>query len=451
MCDPWELNPQPFALLTQCSLSHRNTIIVNNTYLLTFLLNFSLKYSTNPIAPCYGLSLKAPFLTLNPWAPNEGLTFYPLWGTTSYSSSCLTLSVQDMEQKMKMLENLQDDFDFNYKTLKSAGGMMSICCCHFFLSQIASDKVTDKSHQICYDSELSQDLNGNSQAAATRLKMSQLEQMLSALDQLRRVRYTIKSQNTVFALEIDRYIGFPIFEHFTIIGYWFCCDIWVLKIPPSKSFILITQGSKVKLFFCFAANSDRDGRTAVCNGLCAEESDRWRTGRLEEETADRLHWRTTEHLPGPLGDMVHSPFTTKPALNYTFLWIGSFIYFFIAVSQDHLFGWVTVADKTADQETGGASTEGLLQRRSNYSTPPSSGGEDRRPVPQPYEEVWNHSLVCKLYNAMKRDHWCLLVSLQCICCWEAALYAHASWPTTCHQNRSSVHHQSQVGAHRGES
>uniref|UniRef100_A0A674D2G0 Signal transducer and activator of transcription n=1 Tax=Salmo trutta TaxID=8032 RepID=A0A674D2G0_SALTR len=49
--------------------------------------------------------------------------------------------VQDMEQKMKMLENLQDDFDFNYKTLKSQGG---------------------------------------------KQKMSQLEQMLSALDQLRR-------------------------------------------------------------------------------------------------------------------------------------------------------------------------------------------------------------------------------------------------------------------------
>lgn len=28
-----------------------------------------------------------------------------------------------MEQKMKMLENLQDDFDFNYKTLKSQGGI----------------------------------------------------------------------------------------------------------------------------------------------------------------------------------------------------------------------------------------------------------------------------------------------------------------------------------------
>uniref|UniRef100_A0A8C7WQT2 Signal transducer and activator of transcription n=1 Tax=Oryzias sinensis TaxID=183150 RepID=A0A8C7WQT2_9TELE len=32
------------------------------------------------------------------------------------------LSGNDMEQKMKMLENLQDDFDFNYKTLKSQGG-----------------------------------------------------------------------------------------------------------------------------------------------------------------------------------------------------------------------------------------------------------------------------------------------------------------------------------------
>lgn len=32
--------------------------------------------------------------------------------------------VQDMEQKMKMLENLQDDFDFNYKTLKSQGGTL---------------------------------------------------------------------------------------------------------------------------------------------------------------------------------------------------------------------------------------------------------------------------------------------------------------------------------------
>lgn len=41
------------------------------------------------------------------------------------SLSCLKypfVFLQDMEQKMKMLENLQDDFDFNYKTLKSQGG-----------------------------------------------------------------------------------------------------------------------------------------------------------------------------------------------------------------------------------------------------------------------------------------------------------------------------------------
>uniref|UniRef100_A0AAX7VFX2 Signal transducer and activator of transcription n=1 Tax=Astatotilapia calliptera TaxID=8154 RepID=A0AAX7VFX2_ASTCA len=34
----------------------------------------------------------------------------------------------DMEQKMKMLENLQDDFDFNYKTLKSQGGIITLLC-----------------------------------------------------------------------------------------------------------------------------------------------------------------------------------------------------------------------------------------------------------------------------------------------------------------------------------
>lgn len=52
--------------------------------------------------------------------------------------------VQDLEQKMKVVENLQDDFDFNYKTLKSQGDM--------------------------------QDLNGNNQSV-TRQKMQQLEQM----------------------------------------------------------------------------------------------------------------------------------------------------------------------------------------------------------------------------------------------------------------------------------
>lgn len=45
--------------------------------------------------------------------------------------------------------------------------------------------------------ELSQDLNGNSQAAATRQKMSQLEQMLTALDQLRRVGLTLAVEPAV--------------------------------------------------------------------------------------------------------------------------------------------------------------------------------------------------------------------------------------------------------------
>jgi hypothetical protein len=33
---------------------------------------------------------------------------------------------QDLEQKMKVVENLQDDFDFNYKTLKSQGGKRAV-------------------------------------------------------------------------------------------------------------------------------------------------------------------------------------------------------------------------------------------------------------------------------------------------------------------------------------
>lgn len=40
------------------------------------------------------------------------------------TSLCLFVCLlkQDLEQKMKVVENLQDDFDFNYKTLKSQGG-----------------------------------------------------------------------------------------------------------------------------------------------------------------------------------------------------------------------------------------------------------------------------------------------------------------------------------------
>lgn len=39
-----------------------------------------------------------------------------------FLTSVCGLFEQDLEQKMKVVENLQDDFDFNYKTLKSQGG-----------------------------------------------------------------------------------------------------------------------------------------------------------------------------------------------------------------------------------------------------------------------------------------------------------------------------------------
>uniref|UniRef100_A0A7N9B0R3 Signal transducer and activator of transcription n=1 Tax=Mastacembelus armatus TaxID=205130 RepID=A0A7N9B0R3_9TELE len=42
---------------------------------------------------------------------------------TATSAAQVQKHISDMEQKMKMLENLQDDFDFNYKTLKSQGEM----------------------------------------------------------------------------------------------------------------------------------------------------------------------------------------------------------------------------------------------------------------------------------------------------------------------------------------
>uniref|UniRef100_A0A8C7JB16 Signal transducer and activator of transcription n=1 Tax=Oncorhynchus kisutch TaxID=8019 RepID=A0A8C7JB16_ONCKI len=49
--------------------------------------------------------------------------------------------VQDMEQKMKMLENLQDDFDFNYKTLKSQGGLLSAM--DFVQKNLTDDELAD--------------------------------------------------------------------------------------------------------------------------------------------------------------------------------------------------------------------------------------------------------------------------------------------------------------------
>lgn len=50
--------------------------------------------------------------------------------------------LQDMEQKMKMLENLQDDFDFNYKTLKSQGGRI-FTSAELFSPRIVKTNVPD--------------------------------------------------------------------------------------------------------------------------------------------------------------------------------------------------------------------------------------------------------------------------------------------------------------------
>lgn len=97
---------------------------------------------------------------------------------------------------MKMLENLQDDFDFNYKTLKSQGGVYNLIfdfllgLSSIFQFSIYYFQLVDSRLLVFvghFLPELSQDPNGNSQASATRQKMAQLEQMLSALDQLRRV------------------------------------------------------------------------------------------------------------------------------------------------------------------------------------------------------------------------------------------------------------------------
>uniref|UniRef100_A0A671RWK1 Signal transducer and activator of transcription n=1 Tax=Sinocyclocheilus anshuiensis TaxID=1608454 RepID=A0A671RWK1_9TELE len=80
---------------------------------------------------------ESPIFNILP-SSTKCLIFCPLWDTSSHSSVCLNLSVQDMEQKMKMLENLQDDFDFNYKTLKSAGGMMSKCTSLFSVQNLSN-------------------------------------------------------------------------------------------------------------------------------------------------------------------------------------------------------------------------------------------------------------------------------------------------------------------------
>uniref|UniRef100_A0A8C2CMJ6 Signal transducer and activator of transcription n=1 Tax=Cyprinus carpio TaxID=7962 RepID=A0A8C2CMJ6_CYPCA len=60
--------------------------------------------------------------------------------THTHTHTHTYICIHDMEQKMKMLENLQDDFDFNYKTLKSAGVTLSLHShCFSVLQQIVTE------------------------------------------------------------------------------------------------------------------------------------------------------------------------------------------------------------------------------------------------------------------------------------------------------------------------
>lgn len=56
---------------------------------------------------------------------------------------------------MKMLENIQDDFDFNYKTLKSQGGTSSLSFsdpgAHIFFLQINMYDVKWMKHNFVVD------------------------------------------------------------------------------------------------------------------------------------------------------------------------------------------------------------------------------------------------------------------------------------------------------------
>lgn len=74
-------------------------------------------------------------------------------------------------------------------------------------------------------------------------------------------------------------------------------------------------------------------------------------------------------------------FSPRHLLEMCLLWLYPFS------NQDHIAGWVPAPDPSADQEAGGASAEGVLQRRPHHPAPACSGGEDRRLVQKPDEEV----------------------------------------------------------------
>lgn len=122
-----------------------------------------------------------------------------------------------------------------------------------------------------------QDLNGNNQSV-TRQKMQQLEQMLTALDQMRRVRTTS-----------------PV----CLTHLW---PVWFLMSSFSGidySMWLETVWGNV-FWLCFGFQPEHRewvGGAFVSYGVRAENSHGWRAGWLEEAATDCLHWRPSQHLP----------------------------------------------------------------------------------------------------------------------------------------------------------
>lgn len=60
---------------------------------------------------------------------------------------------------------------------------------------------------------------------------------------------------------------------------------------------------------------------------------------------------------------------------------------YLTFNQDHILGRVPASDPSTDQEAGGASAEGVLQRRPHHSASARPGREDCGLVQKPDEEV----------------------------------------------------------------
>lgn len=194
----------------------------------------------------------------------EACSSGPVWISACWLEVSHWCAFQDMEQKMKMLENLQDDFDFNYKTLKSAGGKNRTLPAWF------------KSTEL--------------------LQFFNAVIWLNSVDVISSVIGFVQScprtwMETARLQPPDRRWS-----------SWSRC--WVPWISSGgwdththTGLHLDSDGCRPVLELCvfvfLSANRDWHGGAAAGHGLCAEEPD-WRgAGWLEEETADRLHRRTS--------------------------------------------------------------------------------------------------------------------------------------------------------------